>query len=380
MSTLGETEKHEGAAHCNVENATKTKRVRGEGSILRKKGSRFLWVGYYDESGRQIQENSRTTSEREASGFLRRRLQEIEQGVPVEQARKLRYEDIREGLLLDYKTKGNRGLEVDEDGASYIWGLNHTDAFFRNKRVRSIKTDTLYKFIAKMQGEGLANATINRCLALLKRGMNIARRDGKLSFVPFFPMLKEDNVRTGFVDHAQFTKLRNEMPAHLRPLITFLYFTGCRIGAALSITWSQVELEDGRVLLRLEGRQTKNEEPILLPLPIELGEELSSLPREGKVFDGRNLRKAFQAACVKVGLGVKTGPKVWQYKGLLIHDFRRSGVRNLIRSGVPRRVAMKISGHLTESTFERYNIVDSTDVREAMAKVEKHFRRTMKVR
>jgi integrase len=377
---LQELEKHEGAAHCNMENATKTKRVRGEGSILRKKGSRFLWVGYYDENGRQIQENSRTTSEREASGFLRRRLQEIEQGVPVEQARKLRYEEIREGLLLDYKTKGNRGLEVDEDGAPYIWGLNHTDAFFRNKRVRSIKTNTLYKFIAKMQGEGLANATINRCLALLKRGMNIARRDSKLFFVPFFPMLKEDNVRTGFIDHAQFTKLRNEMAPHLRPLITFLYFTGCRIGAALSITWSQVELEDGRVLLRLEGRQTKNEEPILLPLPIELGEELSSLPREGKVFDGRNLRKGFQAACVKVGLGVKTGPKVWQYKGLLIHDFRRSGVRNLIRSGVPRRVAMKISGHLTESTFERYNIVDSTDLREAMAKVEKHFRRTMKVR
>jgi hypothetical protein len=34
---------------------------------------------------------------------------------------------------------------------------------------------------------------------------------------------------------------------------------------------------------------------------------------------------------------------------------------------------MKISGHLTESTFERYNIVDSTDLHEAMAKIEKHF-------
>jgi len=34
---------------------------------------------------------------------------------------------------------------------------------------------------------------------------------------------------------------------------------------------------------------------------------------------------------------------------------------------------MKISGHLTESTFERYNIVDSTDLHEAMAKVEKHI-------
>ncbi len=34
---------------------------------------------------------------------------------------------------------------------------------------------------------------------------------------------------------------------------------------------------------------------------------------------------------------------------------------------------MKISGHLTESTFERYNIVDSTDLLEAKAKVEKYL-------
>jgi hypothetical protein len=34
---------------------------------------------------------------------------------------------------------------------------------------------------------------------------------------------------------------------------------------------------------------------------------------------------------------------------------------------------MKISGHLTESTFERYNIVDSRDLHEAMAKVENYF-------
>ena len=134
-----------------------------------------------------------------------------------------------------------------------------------------------------------------------------------------------------------------------------------------------IEFEKGRFQLRIEGSQTKNEEPILLPLPFELNQVLKKMSRQGQVFEATNLRKSFQAACVKVGLGVKTGPNAWQYKGLLIHDLRRSGVRNLIRSGVPRRIAMKISGHLTESTFERYNIVDSTDLHEAMKKVEKHF-------
>src|SRR6266478_666184 len=230
----------------------------------------------------------------------------------------------------------------------------------------------------KQGARGIANVlhadvAQNRNLSLLRRMMNLARREGKSVQFPYFPMLKESNVRKGFLTPAQFTKLRDAMPEHLRPLMTFLYFTGCRIGAALAITWSQIEFENGRFQLRIEGNQTKNEEPLLLPLPLELNEVLEKTPHEGRLFDARNLRKSFHAACGKVGVGVKSVPEDWEYKGLLIHDFRRSGVRNLIRSGVPRRIAMKISGHLTESTFERYNIVDSTDLHEAMAKVEKHF-------
>src|SRR5437016_13100745 len=41
------------------------KRIRGEGSIIKKRESRFLWIAYYDGSGRQIQENSKTTRSEE---------------------------------------------------------------------------------------------------------------------------------------------------------------------------------------------------------------------------------------------------------------------------------------------------------------------------
>ena len=349
------------------------RRVFGTGGIFEKKGSRFLYISYRDVNGKLCQESTKSESLMVAENLLRDRLGKVEQGLPVAEMKKLKYEDIRKTLILDYRTRGVKMLEEDNDGNPYVWGFEHLDSFFENRPVRTITTNLLYEFIEKRQSEGAKNATINRNLSLLRRMMSLARREGKLVQAPYFPMLKEDNVRKGFLTPAQFIKLRDTMPEHLHPLVTFLYFTGCRIGAALAITWSQLEFEKGRFQLRIEGNQTKNDEPILLPLPLELNEILKKLPRKGRVFDARNLRKSFQAACVKVGLGVETGPKVWQYKGLLLHDFRRSGVRNLIRSGVPRRIAMKISGHLTESTFERYNIVDSTDLHEAMAKVEKYF-------
>lgn len=43
--------------------------------------------------------------------------------------------------------------------------------------------------------------------------------------------------------------------------------------------------------------------------------------------------------------------------GLLLHDFRRSAVRNMIRRGVPQKTAREISGHKTDAIFNRNNIV-----------------------
>jgi hypothetical protein len=56
--------------------------------------------------------------------------------------------------------------------------------------------------------------------------------------------------------------------------------------------------------------------------------------------------------------------------GLTIHGFRRSAIRNLIDAGVPEKVAMSISGHKTRSVFDRYHIVSTENVMDAMRRVE----------
>jgi hypothetical protein len=65
---------------------------------------------------------------------------------------------------------------------------------------------------------------------------------------------------------------------------------------------------------------TKNDEPLPMPLSEELVRMLKKqFHKDGdSMFVTTNFRKAFQAACVTVNLGRKTGPKIWQYKGYFL--------------------------------------------------------------
>jgi integrase len=77
---------------------------------------------------------------------------------------------------------------------------------------------------------------------------------------------------------------------------------------------------------------------------------------DGRVFrrDGvpvRQWRTALRDACRKAGV-----PHRMQ------HDCRRTAARNLIRAGVPERIAMVLTGHKTRAVFDRYNIVNDQEL------------------
>jgi integrase len=355
------------------------------GSVY-KRGAVF-WIQYY-RNGKPYRESTKSKKEADAKKLLKLREGEISQGkLPGFYFDKVRFDELAEGLIRDYKLNGKKSIDRVKQA------LIHLKKTFRDVRVTDITTPKIEKYVEKRLDEGAANATINRELSALRRMLNIGAKQHppKVNRVPFIPLLKENNVKKGFFEHAQFLALRDALPSHLKGFVTFAYKTGWRLSEATSVRFSQVDLTQG--IVRLDPGETKNDEGRMVYLDDELKEIFHNQYQNRKsllpyVFLNENdsdkikcFRKTWNKACREIGLGY--GYKVttkyvdkWQGKlpaGPTIHDFRRSACRNMIRSGIPQQVAKMLSGHKTDSVFNRYNIVSEEDLKLAAQRQEAYL-------
>lgn len=322
---------------------------------------KVYWIKYY-KGGKPYRESARTEDYDTAQTELAKRIAEVAQGkTPNIQLPRVKFDDLSKDFLSDYRINEKKSLKRAEAS------VNHLKAFFAGMRVIEISTSKIRDYVEKRLEDEAAKATINRELSALKRMLNLGAQctPPKVDRVPHIPMLKENNIRKGFFEHSDFTTLRDNLPDHLKPVVTFGYVTGWRISEILGLEWSQVDLKNG--IVRLDPGDTKNEDARTVYLDEELVQEFDRLSQRRKqlgtalphVFLNKKgtdridgFRKAWFSACAAAEIGPRK-----------FHDFRRTAVRNMVRAGIPERVAMTISGHKTRSVFDRYNIVNDKDLK-----------------
>jgi integrase len=345
------------------------KRPNGTGSIYLR--GRIWWIQYYRQ-GKPYNETSESTDKEDAEKLLHKRLGEIAegrfQGLTPE---RVTLSQLCELVCEDYRLSGKRSA------VTITYRIEQHIAPAVGK-VRASQFGSLHikRYVAQRREEGAEDSTINRELAVIRRGFNLALRADPPMVVraPHFPRLEESNVRQGFIEHDQYVKLRDALPRHLKALFVVGYHTGARVGELRKVD-RHTQLDLGAGEIRLFGEQTKNKRPRTLPvygemklwLEIQVEELKQKFPACPWLFHyyGRAIGahlKGWTNACKTAGL-----------PALHFHDLRRTAVRNMERAGIPRKVAMEISGHRTESVYRRYDIVNQRDLRIAAAKLETYL-------
>jgi integrase len=359
---------------------SKTMRSRGMGYVYQPtwrdqktgepKSAATWWISY-SIHGKRHRENAHSTKEGDATKLLKLRLGQAAIGMPVgPRVERTTLDDILKMVEVDYAANGRKSL-----GRMKQAGTHLKEFFNADSKARDLTADRITAYQATRLGQGAKPATANYELATLRRAFRLGHRAGKVAARPEIQMLHAENVRKGFFEPEQHRAVMKHLPDFLRPLAAIAYITGWRVRSELlSRQWRHVDFPTG--WLRLDPGESKNGEGREFPFTPELRDILEAqreivraIERKHAcvipwVFvhpDGRpikDFRGAWRKACKAAGV-----------PGRLVHDFRRTAVRNLERAGVPRSAAMRMTGHKTEAVYRRYAITDSAMLQEAALKL-----------
>jgi integrase len=253
--------------------------------------------------------------------------------------------------------------------------------FFGGIRASRLTRADLNRFRKAREAKGISPHTVNRNLAQLRSALiRAAKTETGPKTYPWFEMTSEKSgVRQGFLVREGYEVLLAELPPSIRPLLITGYHIGIRRGELLKLTWDMVEQQRNVIAIpEWLGKKGARDVPIW-------GDMIQSLSAQ------RALRDRLYPAQSRVwfwhgrtgGHGERAGHPIvdfhdsWESavaraharapelvpEGLLFHDLRRSAVRNMVHYvHLPESMAMRITGHTTRATFERYNIVGRREI------------------
>jgi integrase len=219
----------------------------------------------------------------------------------------------------------------------------------------------------RRQQEGAALATIAKELALMKAAFNVAIREWEWcrdNPVRRVSVGRINNARVRYCDDETLARIYQACPGWLQPMVMLARYTGLRRENVVSLTWQQVDLARGVIVLE----HTKNGDrlgiPICEPARRTLEELKPSRPHAGgPVFRQRNgepvtgdmVTIAFRRACQAVGV-----------TDFRFHDLRHTFASMLVQRGVDMYRVQRLLGHRDARMTQRYAHLAPENLRDAV--------------
>lgn len=233
----------------------------------------------------------------------------------------------------------------------------HLMPHFGSKPIEAITSQDVSAYYNKRLDTEAAISTVNGEMACLKSLFSEAMSVGIVQINPVrgIRLQNPNNVRDRLLSSEETGSLfaaASQFDDFVRPLFHVLYHTGMRLGEALALQWSDIEVELGRVIIR----QSKSGDGRKVPLRDVLAEEMVLWRPKAKgsqwVFPARydnskpmqSVRKGWLRLCEQA-----------EVTNLRPHDLRHNFTSQLQAAGVSDSTIMAITGHKTHVMLHRYS-------------------------
>ena len=373
---------------CHRRQRTKNKRcVKCEGDLDRQKqsGKVKYWI-IYRLNGKQIwepaiDENGENLSIADARAAEGKRLGQRKEKIIT--ILNIKPQQVTLNELVDWYLKQDY-LKDRKNKERNLRGFNQ---LFGPRAVDSIKNSDLLNYQARLQKEGLKDASIDNKMSSIKAAVNQAVRDKKISrevaetFSSVKKLLKKDpntgrssNAKEVIISFEQFTALYEAIRERSKVPLKVKYCTGMREGEILNLTPDRVSPEKRLIALRPEDTKEKKAKEIpiideIYPTLLEFYQKATGNTRIFGVTKDQFIRDV-REACKKIGLPYGRRSK----NGFTAHSLRHTFKTNAMRANIPQAVRMMISGHSTPEMDLRYTHPQLEDLRAAMEKVNQFIK------
>jgi integrase len=337
------------------------------------KGEGTYYLRYKDNANKSCHQKIGRTSEvtlADARRKVKELKAEIELGADPRAEEKARlavitFDDFFTEHYLPFAKPRKRSWDRDEE----LYRLRISGKF-GSMRLNQVTRQQIQTFHTELLAEGLAAATANHHLKLIRRMLNLAVEWELLEKNPAsrLPMFNEDNKEERYMDDEQLGRLlevlKTDSCRTVCLIALFLLSTGARLNEALSATWSQIDKDKGVWRIPASNSKSKRMRPV--PLNASAMEVLNQLGTEGK-YEYLFINKRTEEPYVNIA---KVWDKIRTKAGLphlRIHDLRHQAASMLINSGATLFIVQQVLGHADPVTTQRYSHLSIKTLQEASA-------------
>jgi len=332
-----------------------TRRNLGYGAVYQratKQGRARWYVDYYDASGKRVQKvvGNAKTGDEAVIALQTEVFKAFSKQFNVKgQKPRPTFVGFAGSYLEDYAmvNKAPRSWKTDE---YFLRGMKE---YFKDTFLDQITSQDVERYKAFRLSQGVRKSTVNRCLSILRKMLNLAvewgsLEKGSLPKIRIYP--EKDNLKERILTSEEEERLISESSVELRPVVVMALNTGMRLGEILSLQWDSVDVDNNtiRIPKTKSGKiRIVNINPtlskVLQVLRAENGKSPYLFPNPKTGIALKSVRTAFKAACRRA-----------EIDGLRFHDLRHTFASRLVRAGVDLITVKELLGHSSVTITERY--------------------------